>query len=462
MHGKESNLRRVSDKFLQANEDISIYMETGAVKVIRSGKLLGRGGYAEVYEGYCIQDKKMYALKFSSTENASYLKKEAEIYKRIGLHGSIIRFHGYGEYKDFFVLLLELGSGSLSNFYKFHILNDYQIAAILKQLIDVLTFIHNKGIIYNDLKGNNILINEDLEIKIFDFGLSCNENSLVELFKNDGKKRDEDYSYISPEIRNCKFYTNRSDLWSLGALLWTLYSRENFLGDLYSENLSFLSANMLSLLLQVNPLSRAPCGLLIFHGFFDYLYNFLIDISNLPDFYLNISDNIKLQKIKNEFIYEEYGTSFHLIFPPNNYQIRKNLERKIIAFQQQKYNKFYENTNYSFIYSKYLSCLVGFSKEYLYSIMDLDYNSLRQIMNLKKIAINYMKGNLYKYNVNLSAIKNNIKILDKQNVFRISKPQENFSPRSISRNENSVDMKSRNEKMLSKRMKANTSTPFYS
>ncbi|TBU11100.1 protein kinase, partial [Hamiltosporidium tvaerminnensis] len=95
---------------------------------------------------------------------------------------------------------------------------------ILKQVLDALYYLKNKQIIHNDLKHNNILIDEYLNIKICDFGISCYKKELAFPFKTLPPTDLEKYIVYSPELKKSKEYDEQSDMYSfVDSLLMSAY-----------------------------------------------------------------------------------------------------------------------------------------------------------------------------------------------------------------------------------------------
>lgn len=96
------------------------------------------------------------------------------------------------------------------------------------EIICGLQFLHSKGIIYRDLKLDNIMLDKDGHIKIADFGM-CKENVFAE---NKASTFCGTPDYIAPEILNGHKYTFSVDWWSFGVLLYEmLIGQSPFHGD---------------------------------------------------------------------------------------------------------------------------------------------------------------------------------------------------------------------------------------
>lgn len=102
-----------------------------------------------------------------------------------------------------------------------------QLLEMIKDITEAMVFIHSKNILHCDLKSKNILVDENLNLKIADFGLSRIKDPLSEylgsLAKNlEAHKRARigTPSWMSPEILRGEKYEAASDVYSFGMVLW--------------------------------------------------------------------------------------------------------------------------------------------------------------------------------------------------------------------------------------------------
>ena len=122
------------------------------------------------------------------------------------------------EKKLYFVLEYCPGGELFSQLVKNHKLSEDHCRFYSAQIILALQYLHNKDIIYRDLKPENVIIDQEGYIKLTDFGLSKMEIS----------ENTKTYSicgtpeYLAPEILNKKGHGKSVDFWTLGCIIFEL------------------------------------------------------------------------------------------------------------------------------------------------------------------------------------------------------------------------------------------------
>ena len=113
---------------------------------------------------------------------------------------------------------------------------------IIKQICLGIKEIHEKKIVHRDLKPENIFIDEEMNIKIGDFGISKKLNS-YKTYALTIKKTGTDY-YISPEILYKGIYNEKSDIWSLGCIIYELFNLSFYLKDKLFDDIKKIDPKM--------------------------------------------------------------------------------------------------------------------------------------------------------------------------------------------------------------------------
>ena len=167
------------------------------------------------------------------TEAADQIKEEAEILKKLD-NENIIKYYESFEEKGYFFIIMEYWETDLKQF-----INNYKSeknyiseSLILDFVLDIccgLKEIHSHNIIHRDLKPENLFVNNQLKIKIGDFGISKQLESPLEYTQS---KNIGTFLYMAPEMILQNEYNYKVDIWALGCIVYELctlntYSRED-------------------------------------------------------------------------------------------------------------------------------------------------------------------------------------------------------------------------------------------
>jgi|GEM_PF-1335137 len=189
--------------------------------------VLGRGGMGTVFKGKHEDTGELHAVKVLapnySQEPHFRARFESEIKALIKLdHPNIVRLINFGQEDGNMFFGMELVDGkSLFEIQRSgHKFTPPQCLAIAKDVCSGLKHAHDRGIIHRDLKPGNLMMTKDRVVKIADFGIAKSYGTS----QNTGNNILGTMDYMSPEQAKGELVTVKSDIYSLGTVLFTLLS----------------------------------------------------------------------------------------------------------------------------------------------------------------------------------------------------------------------------------------------
>lgn len=181
-------------------------------------KELGRGGMGSVYAAVDQVLQRNVAIKLlrdqqAGEEVAKRLRLEAQIAARL-LHDNVVRIYDFGQAEGTSYLVMEQVDG-VSYVKRWRILSLADRLAVLAGVAEALDYAHHQGVIHRDIKPGNVLLTSTDVPKLSDFGLSL----LAEHDEASGVVRGTPL-YMSPEQVRGKKLSHKTDLYSLGVMLY--------------------------------------------------------------------------------------------------------------------------------------------------------------------------------------------------------------------------------------------------
>ena len=195
-------------------------------------KLIGKGGMGRVYKAYQRAVDRSVAIKILNSSSVAQpsmverFRQEARAASRLS-HPNTITIHDFGQSKDgtLFIVMEYLEGYPLTRLLKQCPTPD-RILPIMIQICGSLSEAHEHGIVHRDLKPANILINRmgntDDYVKVLDFGIAKIGATHADITK--GGQVIGTPKYMSPELIDGRTVDCRSDIYSLGILLYELLS----------------------------------------------------------------------------------------------------------------------------------------------------------------------------------------------------------------------------------------------
>lgn len=199
---------------------------------------IGRGAFSKVYRGYHRWTKIEVAIKAIFLDNKiitdrkKYTKRVTNEVKMMLQfnHPNIIKVHDYyfSDELDIVYIIMEYCPTDLNIILKEKApLSEKEANKYFCQICDGLQYLLSKKILHRDLKPHNFLITTNDQIKITDFSFAkfFEPNTMTSTICGSPL-------YMAPELLRGELYTNKSDLWSLGVILYQmLYNRYPYLAD---------------------------------------------------------------------------------------------------------------------------------------------------------------------------------------------------------------------------------------
>ena len=198
-------------------------------------QLLGSGGFGSVYlarykDGNVFAIKELNLEKYSKILGTFNIRKvlkeigmEIDVLKRLSTyptcHPHIVCY--YDDFKhdgNYYIVMEYIDGYTLDNILN---IGDY-LMDIVKQILETLIYIHQKGVAHSDIKPENLMLGKnDKNVYILDFGISCLKEECKGFYGTE--------KYMAPETKNYGIRTISSDIWSLGITIKVLNNDNNVL-----------------------------------------------------------------------------------------------------------------------------------------------------------------------------------------------------------------------------------------
>ncbi|KAL8389929.1 hypothetical protein RB595_009191 [Gaeumannomyces hyphopodioides] len=223
-----------------ADEDLQSFLsgESWDDSKWMKGALIGQGSFGSVYLALHAITGELLAVKQveapspgANSQNDARKKSMIEALKReISLlrdlrHPNIVQYLGCGSSAESLNIFLEYvpGGSVQSMLNSYGALPEPLVRSFVRQILNGLSYLHNRDIIHRDIKGANILVDNKGAIKISDFGISKKvEATNILNGANNAKNRPSlqgSVFWMAPEVVKQTSYTRKADIWSLGCLV---------------------------------------------------------------------------------------------------------------------------------------------------------------------------------------------------------------------------------------------------
>lgn len=202
-----------------------IIVDPGTRTTYKKGRFFGKGGFAKCYEITDVKNGNVYAGKIIPKKLMTKHNQREKITQEIAIHRSlnhrhVVGFHGFFEDDLNIYIVLELcRKRSMMELHKRRkALTEPETRYYLRQILLGVLYLHQNHIIHRDLKLGNLFLNDEMEVKIGDFGLAAK-------LEFDGERKKTlcgTPNYIAPEILQKRGHSYEVDVWSIGCIMYTL------------------------------------------------------------------------------------------------------------------------------------------------------------------------------------------------------------------------------------------------
>ncbi|XP_068700546.1 protein kinase C iota type-like isoform X1 [Montipora foliosa] len=250
-------------------------------------RVIGRGSYAKVLLVELKKNKRIYAMKVvkkelvNDDEDIDWVQTEKHVFEQASNHPFLVGLHSCFQTSSrlFFVIEFVSGGDLMYHMQRQRRLPEDHARFYSAEISCALNFLHERGVIYRDLKLDNVLLDSDGHVKLTDYGM-CKE----------GLRPGDTTStfcgtpnYIAPEILRGEDYGISVDWWALGVLMFEMLAgrspfdvvggaenpdqnTEDYLFQVILEkpiriprSLSVKAASVLKGFLNKNPIERLGC-----------------------------------------------------------------------------------------------------------------------------------------------------------------------------------------------------------
>lgn len=255
-----------------------------ALEEYEFGRVLGQGAYGVVHEVVHKLTGERFAAKTISDKMPRELQKRETVNHNCLKHKHIVKVHEVIDLPESgqCVVLMEMVNGTQLFDYivEKEQLSETEARRIFQQLIAALSYCHDQGIAHRDVKLENILIDQDLNVKVTDFGFSEKIFQGRQFTRPCGSP-----NYAAPELLSSKveYRGEPVDVWAAGICLYAMLAGElpfdaDDVASLFQaikagsyQSLDFISADAADLMkkmLSMNPTERITLQDIVQHAWF--------------------------------------------------------------------------------------------------------------------------------------------------------------------------------------------------
>ena len=186
---------------------------------------IGQGSFSQVYKGEHKKTGEIVAIKkinitFTKNLTRDHIEREINIMKTLN-HPHIVKLYEniYDTYNNVYLIMEYCPNGDLSTFLNKKPLKEKYVKRYMVQIASATKYLYDNKILHRDIKPQNIMMVDNDIIKLTDFGFA-------KIFNSDNDNMAQTICgspiYMAPEIIKCNKYSIKTDLWSIGVILYEM------------------------------------------------------------------------------------------------------------------------------------------------------------------------------------------------------------------------------------------------
>jgi len=180
---------------------------------------LGAGAAGTVYRVKHKAEGGEFAVKSIDLEDhlrKDHLLMEVQVMRKL-VHPNLVNLKDIFLERNKLMLVMELmQGGALTDVVLYTVMSEAQIAAVTKEILKGIAYLHEAEVVHRDIKSDNVLLGEDGRVKVTDFGFAANVRG------DDGARLRKTFAgtpyWMAPEVVKSQTYGKKVDVWSAGIL----------------------------------------------------------------------------------------------------------------------------------------------------------------------------------------------------------------------------------------------------